>query len=82
MFGFRSMPSSATPWSWSASEHGVERSLGHVEAALEGVVAVHQNLGLDDGDHPRLLTQGRVARERVGIGPRSPDPSEGRGRSR
>ena len=49
-------------------EHGVERGLGRLEAALDGVVPVHQNLGLDDRDHPRLLTQGRVARERVGIG--------------
>jgi len=46
---------------WSAG-------LGDLGAALEGVVAVHEHLGLDDRDEPRLLAEGGVARERVGVG--------------
>ena len=50
-------------------EHRVQRPLGHFLAALDGVVAVHQHLGLDDGHEAGGLADRSVARERVGVGP-------------
>jgi hypothetical protein len=41
---------------------------GHL-AALDGVVAVHQHLGLDDRDQPGLLGAGGEAPEGLGVGP-------------
>src|SRR5690606_10613076 len=37
-------------------------------AALDGVFAVQQYLGLDDGHHIRFLAQSRIARKRMRIG--------------
>ena len=49
-------------------EDGVERGLGDLDAALDGVVAVHEHLGLDDRDEARLLAERGVASESVGVG--------------
>ena len=68
MLGLSSMPSRATRWRWSASKTACERRLGDLVAALDGVVAVHEHLGLDDRDEARLLAERGVAREGVGVG--------------
>ena len=49
-------------------EDALERRVGDFLAALERVVAVHQHLGLDDRHDAGLLAEGRVARQRMGIG--------------
>ena len=69
MFGFSSIPSSATRWSWSSVKTACSVAAVTVVAALDRVVAVHQHLGLDDRDEPRLLRERRVARERVRVRP-------------
>ena len=65
---FEEHPLERHPLSVKRVEHGMERGLGRLEAALDGVVPVHQDLGLDDRDHAGVLAQGGVAGERVGIG--------------
>src|SRR5262249_59437686 len=45
----------------------LERSCGRVVTDLDRVVAIHQDLRLDDRDEPGLLADRRVARERVGV---------------
>ena len=42
--------------------------LGHLLAALDGVIAVHQHLGLDDRHQALCLTDGGVARQRMRVG--------------
>ncbi len=49
-------------------EPSVEHEVGHLLAAIQRVASVHQDFGLDDGHNPRLLAQGRVARQRFRIG--------------
>ena len=48
-------------------EDEVERARRHLVAALDRVVGVHQHLGLDDRDDPRLLRERGVTRERVRV---------------
>jgi hypothetical protein len=45
----------------------LEGELGHFITALDGVIAIHQNLGLDDGDDIGFLAQRRVAGQRVHV---------------
>ena len=45
----------------------VQRAPGGLLARGDRVVAVHQDLGLDDRHDVGLLAQGRVARHRVGV---------------
>ena len=61
MFGLSSIPSSATLLVVELVEDRVQRVLGHVVAALDRVVAVHQHLGLDDRHEPGLLAERGVA---------------------
>ena len=49
-------------------EDRMEGALGRLEAALDRVIAVHQDLRLDDGHQSRLLAQGGVKGEHPGIG--------------
>ncbi len=56
-------------------EDGVERRARHLVAARERMVAVHQDLRLDDRHDAGLLAERRVARERVRV-----DVDAGRGR--
>src|SRR6476659_476622 len=48
-------------------EHRVQRARRHLEAPLDRVVAVHQDLWLDDRDEPGLLRERGIARERVRV---------------
>ena len=45
----------------------MQRPRGHLVAALDRVVGVHQHLGLDDRNESRLLAERRVAGERVRV---------------
>ena len=49
-------------------EHGIQRPFGDLFTALDGVIAVHQHFGFNDGHEARFLANRGVARERVGIG--------------
>ena len=68
MFGLSSMPSGRTRCRRSAANTRGQRRGGHLVAALDRVVAVHQHLGLDDRDEPGLLRQRGEAGERLGVG--------------
>ena len=70
MFGLSSIPSSTTRWRRSSANTSRSVALGDLVAALDRVVAVHQDLGLDDRDDAGLLAQRGVARERVRVGVR------------
>jgi hypothetical protein len=47
MFGLSRTPGRLMRW-FRSSQDGVQRARGDVEALLDGVVALHQHLGLDD----------------------------------
>src|SRR5450631_66712 len=49
-------------------EHDFEHVLGHAEAAVDVVVAVHQHFRLDDRHDLRFLAERGIARQRVRIG--------------
>ena len=61
------MPSSIDALRVELVEDDAQRRLGHLAAALERVVAVHQHLGLDDRHQACFLAQRRVARQRVRV---------------
>ena len=69
MFGFSSIPSSATRWSCSSVKTACRAREVTWKRALDRVVAVHQHLGLDDRDEARLLRERGVAGERVRVRP-------------
>ena len=69
MFGLSRAPCEADALVAELPEDGVQRARGNVEARLDGVVAIHQHLGLDDRNEPRFLRQRGVARQRVGVRP-------------
>ena len=49
-------------------EHFVQNCLGDLGTAVDGVIAVDQNLGLDDRHDALFLADRGVAGERVGVG--------------
>ena len=49
-------------------EHGAQGGLGHLGAAFDRMLAVHQHLGLDDRHQPGLLRQRGETGERLGVG--------------
>ena len=67
MFGLSSMPSSATPWSYSASNTACSVARVTCVAALDGVVGVHQHFRLDDRHDALVLAQRGVPSERVRV---------------
>ncbi len=68
MLGFKIMPSKQHPLTVELAEHRVQRRLGYPGALLQGVVAVHEHLGLDYGHQTGFLTQGGITRQGVGVG--------------
>ena len=68
MFGFSIMPSMLHTLRIEMTEHGSKNPLGHLAAALQGMVTLHQQLWLDHGDYASLLAQCRVPSQRLGVG--------------
>jgi hypothetical protein len=50
------------------AEEPTEHPLGCLETPLDPVVALHQDLGLDDRDEPRLLRQSGEPGKGMGVG--------------
>src|ERR1700733_15207734 len=46
-------------------KHALEHDIGHLLAALDRMIAVHQHLGLDDGHDRSFLAKRRIAGERL-----------------
>ena len=67
MFGFRTMPSSATRCSRSSWNVMLQHARGDLVAAVDVVIAIHQHFRLDDRHDLRGLAQRGVARQRMGV---------------
>jgi len=49
-------------------EHALQDGVRDFLAALDGMIPIHQHLGLDDRDDARFLAKRRIARQAFGIG--------------
>ena len=68
MFGFSTMPSSATRCTRNSWNVSLSTRCGDLVAAVDVVVAVHQHFRLDDRHDLRGLAQRGIARQRMGVG--------------
>ena len=65
MLGLSTMPSRKMRCGEQLIEHRVQHRVGHLFAALDRVVAIHQHLRLHDRHDVRLLAERGIARQRL-----------------
>jgi hypothetical protein len=67
MLGFRSIPSSITGWLRSWLKTIPKTASVTAQQRFEGVLTLHKHLWLDDGHQTGLLTQSRIASQRLRV---------------